>query len=219
MSCSENIEDPNAERRQTRIAGNDLHRRAFGFLGLHADPIRNHDGTLLVADSPPKGCGHRICPCLIAEDRPTVANFLKDHGYHTAIIGKWHLDFQYLDPETKEAYAKGKHKSPPVGSVIPDGPLHRGFDYFHGFHHARNMEAVIEDSKVIAKDDEVNMLPRLTKKSVEYINSRAGKDEPFFPLCAARVATYTDCSVSGVAGEKRPRKVRRFRYADRQRCR
>ncbi|MDF1815188.1 MAG: sulfatase-like hydrolase/transferase [Verrucomicrobiales bacterium] len=127
-----------------------------------------------------KGVVTGFAPCLIAEDRPTVGNFLQDQGYHTAIVGKWHLDFQYLDPETKEAFSGKKHKSPPVGAVIPDGPLHRGFDFYHGFHHARNMEAVIEDDKVIAHDPVINMLPRLTRKSVDYINSRAGKEEPFF---------------------------------------
>ena len=121
-----------------------------------------------------------FAPCLIDEDRPTVGSFLQDQGYHTAIVGKWHLDFQYLDPKTGDAYTQKDHKTPPVGAKIPDGPLHRGFDYYHGFHHARNMEAVIEDEAVIAHDDVVNMLPRLTEKSVEYIDSRAGKDEPFF---------------------------------------
>lgn len=121
-----------------------------------------------------------FAPCLIAEDRPTVASFLKTQGYHTGIVGKWHLDFQYLDPETGKAYSQREHKTPPVGAKIPDGPLARGFDYYHGFHHARNMEAVIEDDEVIAHDDVINMLPRLTEKSVEYLDSRAGKKEPFF---------------------------------------
>jgi arylsulfatase A-like enzyme len=119
-------------------------------------------------------------PSLIAPDRPTVAGFLKAQGYHTAVIGKWHLDFLYLDPKTGEEYKRKDHKKPPVGAKIPDGPVHRGFDCFHGFHHARDMEAVIEDDEVIAHDDTINMLPRLTRKSVEYINSRGGKKEPFF---------------------------------------
>ena len=127
-----------------------------------------------------KGVVTGFAPCLIDENRMTVAGFLKQHGYHTAIVGKWHLDFQYLDPKTGEAYSAKKHKTPPVGAKIPDGPIHRGFDYFHGFHHARNMEAVIEDDRVIAHDPVVNMLPRLTEKSVEYIESRKGKKQPFF---------------------------------------
>ena len=127
-----------------------------------------------------KGVVTGFAPCLIDKDRMTVAGFLKQQGYATAIVGKWHLDFQYLDPESGEAYSQKQHKTPPVGAKIPDGPLHRGFDYYHGFHHARNMEAVIEDDKVIAHDDVVNMLPRLTEKSAAYIDSQAGKEEPFF---------------------------------------
>ena len=121
-----------------------------------------------------------FAPCLIAEDRPTVAGFLKEQGYHTAIIGKWHLDFKYLDPKSGKYFSRKEHKTPPVGAKIPDGPLHRGFDHFRGFHHARNMEAVIEDDRVIAHDPPINMLPRLTRESVDYIESRKGKKEPFF---------------------------------------
>ena len=132
-----------------------------------------------------------FAPCLIAEDRPTVASFLKSQDYHTAIVGKWHLDFQYQDPETGEILkrqrkAKGQPKPnrgklPPVGSKIPDGPLARGFDFFHGFHHAGDMKAVIENDEVILHEDEINMLPRLTREAVKYIDERAKEPEqPFF---------------------------------------
>ena len=127
-----------------------------------------------------QGVVQGFAPCLIAKDRPTVAGFLKQQGYHTAIIGKWHLDFKYLDPKSGDEYSRKKFKSPPVGAKIPDGPLHRGFDHFRGFHHARNMEAVIEDDEVIAHDPPINMLPRLTRESVKYVESRKGKKEPFF---------------------------------------
>ena len=127
-----------------------------------------------------KGVVTGFAPSLIAKGRPTVAGFLKGQGYHTAVVGKWHLDFLYLDPKSGEAYSQKQHKTPPVGAKIPDGPLDRGFDYYHGFHHARNMEAVIEDRKVIAHDDTINMLPRLTRKSADYIRSRKGKNQPFF---------------------------------------
>lgn len=119
-------------------------------------------------------------PCLIAEDRPTVASFLKSQGYHTGIVGKWHLNCRYLNPKGEE-YEKGKHKGTgPVGAKIPDGPIHRGFDYFHGCHHAGSMKAIIENDRVIEHDDVINFLPRLTRKSVEFINARAGKKQPFF---------------------------------------
>lgn len=121
-----------------------------------------------------------FAPSLIAEDRTTVAGFLKGQGYSTAAIGKWHLNFEYLDPKTGEAYNGKKFSRPPVGAKIPDGPIHRGFDTYHGFHHARDMEAVIEGDTVIEHDDVVNMLPRLQRKAVEYIESRKDQPEPFF---------------------------------------
>ena len=122
-------------------------------------------------------------PNLIAPGRATVASFLQDQGYHSAIIGKWHLDFQYQDPSTGELLKKPKNKNtlPPVGARIPDGPITRGFDTYHGFHHARDMKAVIDDDTVILYDDEINMLPRLERKAVEYIEERAkNPDQPFF---------------------------------------
>lgn len=130
-----------------------------------------------------KGVVQGYAPNLIAPGRVTVASFLKDQGYHTAIIGKWHLDFQYQNPETGELLKRPKKKSdlPPVGTKIPDGPLTRGFDYYHGFHHARDMKCVIEGDAVIAIEDEVNMLPRLARETVEYIDERAKHpDQPFF---------------------------------------
>jgi arylsulfatase A len=127
-----------------------------------------------------KGVVTGFAPNLIAEDRPTVASFLKEQGYDTAIIGKWHLNFEYHDPKSNIAYSKKDHKTPPIGAKIPDGPLTRGFDFYHGFHHARNMKAVIENDRVIAHDDEINMLPRLTRQAVEYIDSRANNEKPFF---------------------------------------
>ena len=122
-------------------------------------------------------------PCLITPDQPTVGGFLQAQGYHTALVGKWHLNFQYADASTgKILKRKGKNKLPPVGSTIPDGPLAHGFDRFHGFHHARDMKAVIDDTTVIKHEAEIRMLPRLTRTAVEYIDDRGknAKNQPFF---------------------------------------
>ncbi|MCM2369582.1 sulfatase family protein [Aporhodopirellula aestuarii] len=134
-----------------------------------------------------RGVVQGFAPCLITEDRPTVADFLKSQGYHTGIVGKWHLNFQYSDPATKKPIKRGKGKGKdkglaPVGSKIPDGPVDRGFDYYHGFHHAGDMKGVIENDTVIKHEDEIHMLPRLTRTAVQYIDHRAANapGEPFF---------------------------------------
>lgn len=120
-------------------------------------------------------------PCLIAPDRLTVAGLLKQQGYATAIFGKWHLDFQYQDPKTGEILPKIKSRPAPVGATIPDGPISRGFDTFYGFHRASHMDRIIENDKIIEKLDEIHCLPRLTEKSVAYIEERAkSPEQPFF---------------------------------------
>ncbi|WP_082379314.1 sulfatase family protein [Pseudalgibacter alginicilyticus] len=121
---------------------------------------------------------------LIVENRPTVASHLKKLGYHTAILGKWHMNFNYLNPSTGKLLEKPKNKKgfkAPIGTNIPDGPITRGFDYFYGIHHAGSMKEIIENDKVIKHEDEINFLPSLTKNSVTYINERAkDKNTPFF---------------------------------------
>ena len=124
-------------------------------------------------------------PCLIEPDRLTVAGLLKQQGYATAIFGKWHLDFQYQDPATGKTLQwtnqEKKRKRAPIGTTIPDGPTTRGFDTFHGFHHAGHMNTIIENDTVIERLDEIHCLPRLTEKSVAYIEARAkSPDQPFF---------------------------------------
>jgi len=126
---------------------------------------------------------------LIAADRLTVGKLLQKRGYHTACIGKWHLNFNYRSATTGDLLKRNKQQPDrsagvPLGTLIPDGPVTRGFDYYYGFHHARAMKTLVENDRVVDEIETIEMLPLLAKKSVQYIvehaaDARSGK-KPFF---------------------------------------
>jgi len=122
---------------------------------------------------------------LITADRLTLPLLLKQNGYQTACIGKWHLGFT-IDGADKSGYApnqknpKTKWTGAPIGAVTRDGPLSRGFDTFFGFHHARMMRSVFVGDRVSEFIDPVEMLPALVKRSCDFISSQADASKPFF---------------------------------------
>ncbi len=116
---------------------------------------------------------------LIAADRLTVPGLLKQHGYHTAIIGKWHLGYT-IEGADKKGGGKAKGDGAPMGAITRDGPLTRGFDEFFGFHHARMMKSVFENDRVTQFIEPVDMLPALVKRSTAHIAARGTAGQPFF---------------------------------------
>ena len=60
--------------------------------------------------------------CLIPDERMTLGTLFQNKGYHTAMVGKWHLGMNF--PGTPE----NRDWSMPV----KDMPLDKGFDYFYG---------------------------------------------------------------------------------------
>jgi arylsulfatase A len=59
---------------------------------------------------------------LIADGRMTVASLLRDNGYATAMVGKWHLNMDIPGSKGGRSFAQ----------PIADMPLDKGFDYFYG---------------------------------------------------------------------------------------
>lgn len=72
-------------------------------------------------------------PPLIDADRLTVAQMLRERGYTTACIGKWHLGFDWPTINGRPA-SSGPSRLSNVDfrQAVPGGPVDRGFDSFFG---------------------------------------------------------------------------------------
>ncbi|MGJ8726357.1 MAG: sulfatase family protein [Roseibacillus sp.] len=141
-------------------------------------------------------CGYS--PPLINPERATVASFLKQHDYTTAIVGKWHLGLGLpsTDGGTLKKGAKTAENIDWSGRIA-GGPIDLGFDYFYGISASLDMPPylyILNDRfvgegtatkafhrKGAAEPDfeAVDVLPEIGNKSAEYI-AKQKADKPFF---------------------------------------
>ena len=110
---------------------------------------------------------------IIPPNRMTVASMLKQQGYATACVGKWHLGMDWGKDNP------GSEKEVPIGARMTGGPNTIGFDYFYGFTHARNIGTIIEQDQVVTHVESVENQPLMLKKAIEWLEQRK-TDEPFF---------------------------------------
>jgi arylsulfatase A-like enzyme len=142
---------------------------------------------------------------LIGPDEVTFASLLRDAGYRTAMIGKWHVGFN----------EKG------YDQPLEGGPVDRGFDSFFGirastdippYFYIRDRQAVAPPSQQIAANASEgwspiqgafwraggiapglalhDVLPKFTDQACEVIRSHVGHDEPLL-LYVAYPAPHT----------------------------
>ena len=73
-------------------------------------------------------------PCLIKENQLTLPQMLRERGYATALMGKWHVGLSFFDKEGQRITKGGVEgvKLIDYSRAIPDAPIHRGFDRFFG---------------------------------------------------------------------------------------
>ena len=137
---------------------------------------------------------------LIASDRLTVAGFLKEQGYMTACIGKWHLGLGLPTTDGKAVDKKGASNIDWAG-VIEDGPVSLGFDIYYGIPASLDMPPYIyvENDRFVgacsttkafhrtgpAHEDfeAVDVLPEIGRKAVAFIQQQ-DVSRPFFAYVA-----------------------------------
>jgi arylsulfatase A len=143
-------------------------------------------------------------PLLIETSRTTVASMLKEQGYGTACVGKWHLGL-------------GAKKPTDFSMPLRPGPLDVGFDYFFGIPASLDMPpyCFVENDQTVGelsveknpyntlqrkgpmvpgwKDEEVG--PTFTKKATQFIERHVqnNKENPFF-LYMPYHAPHTPCT-------------------------
>ena len=140
---------------------------------------------------------------LIAADRLTVPSLLKQHGYITACVGKWHLGWTWptkdgKPPRTGEDRLSNIDFSKP----IPDGPTTRGFDHYFGTNVPNYPPyCFTQDDRTVGVPsvpdtgraggfnipgpmlpgwELVNILPELTRHAVSWVTNAAKSGTPFF---------------------------------------
>lgn len=141
-------------------------------------------------------------PPLIEPGRVTVASFLKQHGYRTACVGKWHLGLGWTT-RTPGDFGDAIEPAKPMENVdyaapIRRGPTSLGFDEFFGISASLDMppyvfihndrclsvpttrKTYIREGPAAQDFEAVDVLPVLTQRAVAFLDGQRGGDAPFF---------------------------------------
>jgi len=169
---------------------------------------------------------------LIKPDRLTIAGFLKNNGYTTGYIGKWHMGWDWAFIEDSVNGIDGLNLRPVAdfSKRITNGPDTHGFDYSYGFCGSLDMAPYVwvENGmptmvptektqgkrpafwrKGLTSDDFVHqqVLPHIKDKAVAYIKENANGKKPFFlylPLSAPHTPIIPTKEFEGKSGLDNP---------------
>jgi len=148
---------------------------------------------------------------IIEPGRLTVPGLLRQHGYATACIGKWHLGWTWPTRDGKPLLGRDALNTIDFTRPITDGPTSVGFDTYFGVDlpnyppycfiendHTVGVPSVAAPMErggfnrpgpMVDGWKLVDIMPELTRRAVRYIEQSAGTkpDKPFFlyfPLTA-----------------------------------
>ena len=133
---------------------------------------------------------------LIEDGRATIASFLQTQGYHTGIVGKWHLGLDYArnanGPQSDIDYAK----------PVRGGPTDCGFDFSFIIPASLDFPPY-----VYIKDGQVTQPPTLTQAAQAFPGFiRRGPRSPDFVMesCLDRLLEQATGYINRRAQSKRP---------------
>jgi arylsulfatase A-like enzyme len=126
-------------------------------------------------------------PPLIEQDQVTVPSLLKQAGYDTACVGKWHLGMQWTDKNGQPVPAVpiDRRQRPRVGDDVDytkpviGGPLASGFDWYFGISASLNMSPFC-----FIENDRPVILPTIPSEriSTEFLSVDQGMRSPDFTI-------------------------------------
>ncbi|MFN8524512.1 MAG: arylsulfatase [Chloroflexota bacterium] len=167
-----------------------------------------------------EGVGDGYSGPLIERGRVTVASLLRDSGYRTGAVGKWHLGWTW--PRMSE-----RPDEVDFGRPILDGPCSVGFEYYFGISASLDMPpyVYVENERVTAAPDRIvpggtgkllqregptgadfvhaDVLPTLGSKALEFIERWTEDQRPFFlylPLTAPHTPILPSPEFQGRSG-------------------
>jgi arylsulfatase A-like enzyme len=139
---------------------------------------------------------------LIEPERVTVASLLKQNGYATAAIGKWHLGLDWTTTDGSEPEPRGAGRNIDYSATLGGGPTTLGFDYSFNISGSLDMApyCFIENDHVVDaptvekepynpqqrpglmptgwRDEAVDVT--FAQKAVAWIDQCAAGEQPFF---------------------------------------
>lgn len=151
-------------------------------------------------------------PPLIERSRTTLAALLKQNGYETGCVGKWHLGMQWTDKAGNPVPMHTSGNRPGLDVDLakphPAGPNTYGFDYYYGIAASLDMSpyCFIENNRAVVKGAPVET-PAATGDQL-FRNERAGIGSPDFTLQGV-VPTLAAKAVDFI---RKPRKTPYFLY-------
>lgn len=126
-----------------------------------------------------------LSPSLIAPDRLTVASLLREQGYVTACVGKWHLGMDWVKQPGKEVSVNSIETREQVWNVdyaqpFTGGPLAAGFQRYYGISGSLDMVpyAWIRDDRIPVYPSEEHDFPMMLGRADG--KTRLGPTSPGF---------------------------------------